>query len=736
MNVKTKKIKSVQFNGINHKKKNYRASLINFIHKTNKYQKKSVQLLNSKDLRKKRNMSLIVNRSKSSFRHSKIINLLKKDEKNIEENRENEDNKSTKKIMSYTEIRQYIYKKLKKNYISPYIEKFHLSQNYIEKTEYDSFYLEPAKYYDYFQICYLTNKNLKNYSLLSRLHDHLILNDDQEYIMKYLTPEEFYINMKYLLYCCYDKDKLLAENNPKKEYLDKNINIGLYKKWNENIFRSEDKFDIFNNGRKFLKFVVSESFRHRIYFTRLNPIFQSNINYVYIQDMPQEFIHNCIPNLFPHINTDIHNLKIYINIKMNNNKDNIELLLDKTRKDKSINKFYRNSIKRNELRKENKSFGNVYICKNISFSSNDEKEEPNSILPNEKIYNNEINNGNKDYKDIKNFIQKLCISKKKKLNEEEKFDQSKILYKTIEKINSIKNKEEEESKLDLIKSFINNSLIETKKKIKTNNKNLLLKIGKRDLFKMSFNKTNSLSKTNRNTSDKSTINNPNSSINENNIKINYESNLIHLTRNRQNKKILKVKANENLNSDEKKLLLIKSQTSSGKTINKNIINSYQENFPRAFSETKIIKIRNNNTNYAKAFSCDNLLNKIHIRNMKKNFITKNRHIRKDQIFLLNNFEKLYEETKMKGLLPKIKIKNISFYKPFRGLYGHNFFLDLMNNKRSYEEIVKENKNIDAYGFEKVNRNIKMIQKSDILLFKNNYSLESIIKCPDIYLSNN
>ena len=92
---------------------------------------------------------------------------------------------------------------------------------------------------------------------------------------------------------------------------------------------------------------------------------------------------------------------------MNNNKENIELLLDKTRKDKSINKFYRNSIKRNELRKENKSFGNVYICKNISFSSNDEKEEPNSILPNEKIYNNEINNGNKDYKDIKNFLKKL-----------------------------------------------------------------------------------------------------------------------------------------------------------------------------------------------------------------------------------------------------------------------------------------------------------------------------------------
>ncbi len=38
---------------------------------------------------------------------------------------------------------------------------------------------------------------------------------------------------------------------------------------------------------------------------------------------------------------------------MKYNKENIELLLDKTRKDKSINEFYRNSFKRNEPRKEN-----------------------------------------------------------------------------------------------------------------------------------------------------------------------------------------------------------------------------------------------------------------------------------------------------------------------------------------------------------------------------------------------
>ena len=738
--MKNKKIKSVQFNEINPKKNKYRASLINF--QSNKKQKKSVQLISSKKLAQKRNMSLIVNKSKSSFRYSKIINLLKKNENNIEENKENEENKNTKTIMTYTEIRQHIYKKLKKGYISPYIEKFHINQNYIEKTEYDSFYLEPAKYYDYYQICYLTNKNIKHYSLLSRLHDHLMLNDDQEYIMKYFSPEEFYINMKYLLYYFYDKDKLLTANISKNEYVDKNISLGLYKKWNENIFRFEDSFDIFNNGRKFLKFVISEPFRHRLYFTRLNAIFKSNINYVYVQDMPKEFIHNCIPNLFPHISKDIYNLKIYINIKMNNNKENIEQLLDKTGKEKSINKFYRNSINRNELRKGNrhKSFCNDNICKNISFSSKDEKEESNSILPMEKIYNNSINNGNKDYKDIKYFLQKLLNSKIQKLNEEEKFEQSKKLYKKIEKMNSIKNKEEEESKLDFIKLFTNNSLIETKKKIKTNNKNLFLKLAKRELFKMSFNKTNSLSKTNRNTSDKSTIYNPNSSINENNIKINYENNLNHLTRNRQNKKILKVKEKEkekeNLNKDEKKLFLIKSKTSSEKTVNKNIINSYQENFQRTFSETKINKIRNNNTKYIKALSCNDLTSKYHIHNIKKNFRIINRQINKDQIFSLNNFEKLYNETKIKGLLPKTEIKYNLFYQPFKGVYGHNYFLDLLNKKRNDEEINKEYKEIEAYGFEKVKRDIKMMEKNDILFFKNNYSLESIIKCPSIYLGNN
>ena len=677
-------------------------------------------------------MSLPVNRSNSSFKYSNIINLLKKEESKIKENKENIENKNTKKIMTYTEIRQHIYKKLKKNYISPYIEKFHINQNYIERTEYDSFYLEPAKYYDYFQICNLTNNNLKNFSLLSRLHDHLILNDDQEYIMKYFTPEEFYINIKYLLYCFYDKDKLLAANNPKKEYIDKNINIGLYKKWNETIFRFEDSFDIFNNGRKFLKFVVSESFRHRIYFTRLNAIFKSNINYVYVQDMPQEFIHNCVPNLFPHISNDIYNLKIYINIKMNNNKENIELLLDKTQKDKSINKFYRNSINRNNLKKENKSFGNINICKNISFSSNDEKEESNSILPMEKIYNNKINNGNKEYRDIKYFLQKLCDSKVQKLNEEEKFNQRKFIYNKIEKLNSIKNKDEE-SKLDFI---TNNSLIETKKKIKTNNKNLFLKISKRELYKMSFNKTNSLSKTNRNTSDKSTICNPNSSINENNIKINFDNNLIHLTRNRQNIKKIEVKENENLNKVEKKIFFFKSKTSSGKTLNKHIINSYQENnLQRTFSEIKINKIRNNNTNCTKSFSCNDLTSRIRILNMKKNFIIKDRHINKNQIFSLNNFEKLYKETKKRGLLPKTKIKYNLYYKPFKGIYGHNYCLDLLNNKRN-EEKESEYKDQISYGFEKVNKNIKMIQKSDILFFKNNYSLESIVKCPNIYSNNN
>ena len=76
---------------------------------------------------------------------------------------------------------------------------------------------------------------------------------------------------------------------------------------------------------------------------------------------------------------------------MKYNKENIELLLDKTRKDKSINEFYRNSFKRNEPRKENWSLGNYITYKKIFFSSKDEKEVSNSILSMENIYNNKIN---------------------------------------------------------------------------------------------------------------------------------------------------------------------------------------------------------------------------------------------------------------------------------------------------------------------------------------------------------
>ena len=139
---------------------------------------------------------------------------------------------------------------------------------------------------------------------------------------------------------------------------------------------------------------------------------------------------------------------------------------------------------------------------------------------------------------------------------------------------------------------------------------------------------------------------------------------------------------------KKKLFLIKSKTSLEKTLNKFIIYSYQDHFPRTLSETKIIKMRNNNTNFTKAFSSNDLRSKIHIQNIKKTFIKKDRQIKKANIFSLNNFEKLYKETKRKGLLPKTTMKNNLFYKPFRGLYGHNYFLDLLNNKKMMKKYLK------------------------------------------------
>ena len=74
--MKNKKIKSVQFNEINPKKNKYRASLINF--QSNKKQKKSVQLISSKKLEQKRNMSLIWNYilKMPIFQPIKLTNIL------------------------------------------------------------------------------------------------------------------------------------------------------------------------------------------------------------------------------------------------------------------------------------------------------------------------------------------------------------------------------------------------------------------------------------------------------------------------------------------------------------------------------------------------------------------------------------------------------------------------------------------------------------------------------------
>ena len=736
----TKKIKSVQFNEINIKKNKSRASITNIIHLSREKQKKSVFVINSKKLQNNRNESLSVKRSKSNFRYSAIIKIIKKDKINNDINDENVENKNISKLKTYTEIRQHIYKKLKKDYISPYIEKFKVNQNYINNVEHNSFYIEPAKYYDYYQICYLTKDNIKNYRLLSKLHDHLICNDSQEYIMKYFNQEEIYIILKYLIYCIYENDKLLASNNYKKEKPDKNTIIELYNKLHESIFHSEDTFDIFDNNRKFLKVVLSDSFRsfrNRIYFTKLYTLFKSNINYVYIRDMPKEFIHNCIPNLFPHINKDVHNLKTYIKVKMNNNKESIELLLDKSHKDQTIQKFFKSSNNKKEHKNRNKSFDNDFIIGNLTISIKEEKPEINSILPRNSICNNKIEDENKDYNEVKYLLKKFNAIKIPKINEKENaLNQNDLFYKKIQKMNSIKYKKEE-YKQDLFKSTTNFSTIDNKSIMKIKNRNHFLNSDRKGSFKISFNKTNSFSKADRNTSDKSTIANANSNFNEQIYKINLDNiKKIHNTRNRQNKNKIKVLyENDDINKDDKNQYF-KSRISSGKTLNKDIIKPYHEKLiQKTVSEKRISKKRNNNkkynTKYRMPSSCQNLLNRFYLEKLEKNFRNKNKEINKNQIFMLCNFEKVYAETKKRGMLPKTKIKYNIFHKPFKGIYGHNYFLDLLN-KKPKREIDEENKVKDTYSLEKINRSINKMLKDDILFFKNNYSLEAIVKGPNLY----
>ena len=120
------------------------------------------------------------------------------------------------------------------------------------------------------------------------------------------------------------------------------------------------------------------------------------------------------------------------------------------------------------------------------------------------------------------------------------------------------------------------------------------------------------------------------------------------------------------------------------------------------------------------------------KNHKNSFENRIKKISKSHTYNLKEFDKLYEETKTKGLLPKNKNLYIKNYKKsFDTVYGFKF-LDNISQKSSSIQIEEENKTKNDYLFQKLKKNIKLILKKDILVTRNNFSLKNLVNCPNLY----
>ena len=195
----------------------------------------------------------------------------------------------------------------------------------------------------------------------------------------------------------------------------------------------------------------------------------------------------------------------------------------------------------------------------------------------------------------------------------------------------------------------------------------------------------------------------------------------------------------NLKLKNKKNSIIKSKTLSGKSTTKNLYNTYREMFNNENSKIfeKIYNInacKNNlSSKYFKKVMSQSTIHRIHNRHFENSLVKTINEFRNNKIIGLYEFEKLYKETKEKGLLPKAKINyNSVFHKAFESFGGFNFLKYIENKGYNKNEEMEENKSLNDYSSDKLKKIIKQFQNKSKLFNKNNFSLKTLIKSPNLY----
>ncbi len=636
-------------------------------------------LFNSKNIKKDSNIIFSRNSKIHNIKSILIKDGFKKDIIN---------NQITKivDLKQFYQIRKKIYAIFKKPFISPYIENLKYKIKYSSSFENIS-NIEPPTYYDYFQLCYLTKQKVKNLKLLSKFHDYLIYYDDQEYLIKYFFSNEYFIIMNYLLFYIYDEDKLTKIKNFKK-------------------FISEGEIK---------RFISSNN----TFFDNFKSILKSKAKYLYMKEIPKKLIPNCTPNLFPNVKLPSINLKIYINKRKSKKLYNITYLFGFNEKNENID----NKYKERGSKDTRNIFESINSENTASFNEIIEKE--NVFIKNlkKKLYDNQYNL-DKDTKEIEAFIPKLN-NLKNKSKEKLCLSKDNSIYKQIKKKYSIIRK-----KNDIKNSYSKSTIHKNKKslfyqnKYDISDKNLVNKVLKKRILKNSLNHVNSISKIDKNISQKSLFQDKNDTIKNSINKFDDCNSAIFLTRNKRGKIRMKSIIKNLIFSKSKIPSLIKSQTVSKEKAKKYISNTSREFISNYTYRKKPNNINNILNNSSKIFQ-----NKNH----KNSFENRIKKISKSHTYNLKEFDKLYEETKSKGLLPKNKIHHIKNYKKsFDTVYGFNF-LDYITQKASSIQIEEEeNKTKNDYLFQKLKKRIKQILKKDILVTRNNFSLKNLVNCPNLY----
>ena len=310
-------------------------------------------------------------------------------------------------------------KKLKDKYNYKFIERF----GFMKKEEI------PTQY-DYNQLTYLIEK--KRCRILSLSNELFFFNNIQEFLKDIYNYKQSLIILRYLLFFIYDKDIITYVEKPDNEKNKKYI-LSNFKKLSILLKKKKELRQITGDNIKTINKYIKNDESIIIDLEKINNnLFISydfsKVKYLYIYDVPQMKINNCIPNIFPNGIRVMKILKNFLNKKKSQKLYN--------------NKVY--SVKKNTSNKNdninyNKKNEN-YLLDNISILSEEEKN--NKFYKNDYSINYHINNIKREKNDIdiidiekliRNISEKEKSKKVKKVNIKNKISVKKTSLKLYKK---------------------------------------------------------------------------------------------------------------------------------------------------------------------------------------------------------------------------------------------------------------------------------------------------------------